>query len=325
MTQKTSYTFSELNLILKMYPELSQKKISGAQIPEGTVNTLFKIKSSKKLYFLKVDELKDKNRLKTELLYFQWLKKNQKQLGFLTPEILVTSQNQQTALYKGKQHILMKSLPGKSKFKSLDLQEYRQLGKALRKLHDLPVDLKIPEHRFKLSVLKRLFHSQNKHWLDSDPSTFQLCQKIFGLLQKHSVKNLSHFIHADLFPDNVLWEKGRLVGILDFEASGLGDPLFDLMTVIWAFCRRKQGFQNVFSHEILKGYFGSLNKAREKSPLLHLAFLNSGLRFCLTRFQDFELPKIGSKSRSVYRDYREFSRLLDKGHSLENFLQLLSL
>jgi aminoglycoside phosphotransferase (APT) family kinase protein len=35
--------------------------------------------------------------------------------------------------------------------------------------------------------------------------------------------------HCDLLSGNVLVEQGRLVGVLDFGASGVGDPACDLM------------------------------------------------------------------------------------------------
>jgi aminoglycoside phosphotransferase (APT) family kinase protein len=37
------------------------------------------------------------------------------------------------------------------------------------------------------------------------------------------------WVHCDLLPGNVLVENGRLVGVLDFAASGVGDPACDLM------------------------------------------------------------------------------------------------
>jgi aminoglycoside phosphotransferase (APT) family kinase protein len=38
--------------------------------------------------------------------------------------------------------------------------------------------------------------------------------------------------HSDLMPGNLLLNNGRLVGVLDFEAAGVGDPACDLM-VAW--------------------------------------------------------------------------------------------
>jgi aminoglycoside phosphotransferase (APT) family kinase protein len=40
------------------------------------------------------------------------------------------------------------------------------------------------------------------------------------------------WVHADLMPGNLLTRNGRLVGVIDFDAAGLGDPSQDLI-VAW--------------------------------------------------------------------------------------------
>lgn len=43
------------------------------------------------------------------------------------------------------------------------------------------------------------------------------------------------FCHGDFHYANLLWEGGRLSGILDFELAGMGDPSRD---IAWALLRR---------------------------------------------------------------------------------------
>ncbi|HEX3326308.1 MAG TPA: aminoglycoside phosphotransferase family protein [Actinomycetota bacterium] len=40
------------------------------------------------------------------------------------------------------------------------------------------------------------------------------------------------WVHSDLLPGNLLLSKGRLIGVIDFAASGVGDPACDLI-VAW--------------------------------------------------------------------------------------------
>ncbi|MFL5735171.1 MAG: phosphotransferase family protein [Chloroflexia bacterium] len=52
-------------------------------------------------------------------------------------------------------------------------------------------------------------------------------------------RNLPVLLHGDFWPGNILWREGRLVGVLDWEDAGLGDPLEDLgksrLEMLWAF------------------------------------------------------------------------------------------
>ncbi len=41
--------------------------------------------------------------------------------------------------------------------------------------------------------------------------------------------------HGDFWPENILWQEGRITGVLDWEDAALGDPLSDLHVVGWNF------------------------------------------------------------------------------------------
>ena len=46
------------------------------------------------------------------------------------------------------------------------------------------------------------------------------------------------WIHGDLLPGNLLFDKGRLIGVIDFGGLGVGDPACDLMPA-WSFLSPK--------------------------------------------------------------------------------------
>lgn len=52
-------------------------------------------------------------------------------------------------------------------------------------------------------------------------------------------RNASCLLHGDYWPGNILWQDGRLVGIIDWEDAAIGDPLADLaitrLELLWAF------------------------------------------------------------------------------------------
>jgi aminoglycoside phosphotransferase (APT) family kinase protein len=51
--------------------------------------------------------------------------------------------------------------------------------------------------------------------------------------------NAPALLHGDYWPGNVLWNDGRLVGVVDWEESRIGDPLVDLaiarLEMLWTF------------------------------------------------------------------------------------------
>jgi aminoglycoside phosphotransferase (APT) family kinase protein len=51
-------------------------------------------------------------------------------------------------------------------------------------------------------------------------------------------RNPSVLLHGDYWPGNILWHKGRLAGIIDWEDAHVGDPLADLaisrLEILWA-------------------------------------------------------------------------------------------
>ncbi len=51
--------------------------------------------------------------------------------------------------------------------------------------------------------------------------------------------NAPTLLHGDYWPGNVLWNGGRLVGVVDWEESRIGDPLVDLaiarLEMLWTF------------------------------------------------------------------------------------------
>jgi aminoglycoside phosphotransferase (APT) family kinase protein len=52
-------------------------------------------------------------------------------------------------------------------------------------------------------------------------------------------RNASALLHGDFWPGNLLWQKGRLVAVIDWENAKLGDPLADLancrLEIAWIF------------------------------------------------------------------------------------------
>lgn len=54
-----------------------------------------------------------------------------------------------------------------------------------------------------------------------------------------SSKNDAVLVHGDFWPGNLLWQDGKLVAVIDWEATGINDPLLDIaiarLDILWLF------------------------------------------------------------------------------------------
>lgn len=95
-------------------------------------------------------------------------------------------------------------------------------------------------------------------------------------------------IHADLFPDNVLFLEGRLSGLIDFYFACNDQFAYDIAVCINAWCFEPDGAFNVTKARLLLQ-----NYARERTlepaerDALPLLCRGAALRFLLTRLYDW--------------------------------------
>jgi homoserine kinase type II len=110
-------------------------------------------------------------------------------------------------------------------------------------------------------------------------------------------------IHGDLFRDNVLWENGRPVALLDFESASDGPWMYDLMVTVLAWC-----FADDLELQLVRALFSGYRQVREPTEREISSLATEGciaaLRFTVTRVTDFNLRSgIGER---VTKDWRRF-------------------
>ncbi|HEY3237810.1 MAG TPA: homoserine kinase, partial [Polyangiaceae bacterium] len=119
-------------------------------------------------------------------------------------------------------------------------------------------------------------------------------------------------IHGDLFRDNVLWEKGEIRALIDFESASHGAFLYDLMVTLLAWCFSDR-FDADLVDAMLRGY-----SERRKLTLRELDAAVTEcklgcLRFATTRITDFAMR--APPGAAPARDYR---RMLSRLEALES-------
>ena len=116
-------------------------------------------------------------------------------------------------------------------------------------------------------------------------------------------------IHADLFRDNVLFDKDRLSGIIDFYYACQDYLAYDLAIVVNDWCSNEQGQVDEASHQSLAHHYQT---HRPLSPAEHRHWRGllrlAALRFWLSRLADHHTPRMGH--RMPIKDPQRFKRIL---------------
>jgi homoserine kinase type II len=121
-------------------------------------------------------------------------------------------------------------------------------------------------------------------------------------------------VHADLFRDNALFERGRLSGVIDFYFAGVDCLLYDVAVCANDWClvdpAADRGLDAARTRAFLAAYHALRPFApaeREAWPVLLRA---AALRFWLSRLHDLHLPRPGELVHA--HDPEHFRRVLER-------------
>lgn len=129
-------------------------------------------------------------------------------------------------------------------------------------------------------------------------------------------------IHSDLFRDNVLWQDGTLVALLDFESACDGAYAYDLMVTALAWCYGS-GLDETLARAMFRGYAEVRRPTAAELASLSVEGRIGALRFTVTRITDFEMRRgLGER---VMKDYRRFfarhERLVELGDAIARWFE----
>jgi len=127
-------------------------------------------------------------------------------------------------------------------------------------------------------------------------------------------------IHGDLFRDNVLWDAGLVVAILDFEQASGGSLAYDLAVCLNDWCW-DGGFRRDAAAGLLAGYqrVRPLPTADREALLIEVSA--AATRFTITRITDVYLARVDNPDK----DFRAFLARCDtwRGPELGELSSLL--
>ena len=119
-------------------------------------------------------------------------------------------------------------------------------------------------------------------------------------------------IHGDLFCDNVLFDGGRLVALLDFEQASSGTWVYDLAVCLNAWCFSGP-LQPALVAALVEGYRTVRELEPTEYPLLYVEARAAAMRFTITRITDVYLAGAAMPGK----DFREFLRRLEAWRAME--------
>lgn len=318
----TKLNKSQIKKLLNSFPDTPETDFSYKGVGMGTVNTYYKLSfPGKKVFYLKIDEVGDEKRLKNEIHIFKNLHAEQGKLSYECPFPLKAKSHKYYIPFRRKFALVFPEVRGKAIFKGLTNRHLEVVGEKMAELHKIKVHKAIKHHRFNLKGLIKAYQSIEPKLSKKHPTINRFIHTMLKELKKIQPKSAKEvLIHADLFPENMHWQKGKFVGLIDFEAAGLGAPLFDICVGIHACCLNGIDLDKKKIKSFLKGYQKKRRLTqRDKKRFIQYMYLTC-LRFLITRLKDFELPDADPKAEN-FKDYEEYvKRLIELKNFDEKFI-----
>ncbi|WP_419769577.1 MAG: phosphotransferase [Candidatus Marinarcus sp.] len=201
---------------------------------QGYCNINYRLKTSQKSYLIRTFKRDETVNINREFEFKTQQKAYKKKLA-AQPLFLNSDEN----------FMVCEFLKGKHK-KSICIQEIKQLGKMVKKLHSIKSDEKPYDFKKALMPYKKALNSQEAR------KSIHICQRELNSLNKH--KKIWVTTHHDLNPRNILFHK-KSIKFIDWEYAGVNDAFFDLATLCFEF-----GFNKKEEKVLLKSYQNKTNK-----------------------------------------------------------------
>tara|TARA_B100000989_G_C19515560_1_gene461432 strand:- start:1071 stop:2030 length:960 start_codon:yes stop_codon:yes gene_type:complete len=307
-------TKSDINHILEKYDVGKLLKFEG--IKEGIENTNYLITTDINKYILTIFENRVK---KNDLPFYFQLMQNTYDKNINCPTVLSRIDQHKTFDINKKKAAIFKFLKGKC-LKTWTENNCYDVGKVLAKFHKGSYQaIKKKRNNFGVKCWEDLY---NKCFKKIDfilpNSQYTILKEIKYLKNKWKTAKLPKgLIHADLFPDNVLFNNGKISGIIDFYFSCYDFLIYDLAILLnaWAFKNNKLNKQNFFS--ILKGYETHRKLSCQEKKMLNIFLRGASVRFLMTRVYD----KLNVKKNSnvIIKDPNEYFIKLKFHQSIDSF------
>lgn len=250
------------------------------QYPLGQINKTYKITAVRGMFSLRVYQKTNIDEISFEVALLTFLKGLPGSSKLPVPQLRKIKRNYIT-LIEGKYAVLYKYLPGKI-LKTFSQKQLQEVGKTIAQFHKKARPFHWDKKRHKhYDLPDEKIESYLQEIKQASLPNQDLLPELVDTLKKHMLPSdmPTGPIHVDIKPENVLFEKGALTGILDFDNSYLGPFVLDLAkSMVWFGLpkNKKNTWDSKKAIQIYKGYIEERPLSAEEYDLLysamHLAF-----------------------------------------------------
>jgi homoserine kinase type II len=305
MAVYTDVSFEDLEVLLADYDVGQPLSFKG--IAEGVENSNFYLQTDRGSFFL---TLYEKRVHEDDLPFFLGLMEHLAARGIACPEPVRRKNGKQWTTVNDRPAALVSFLTGLS-VRRPDVGHCASAGEALGRLHEAGADF----------AIRRSNALGIAGWLDLVEKTASGADGIERGLRDviaSSYREVSArwpaglptgVIHADLFPDNVLFTNAQVSGLIDFYFACNDAFAYDLAIMLNAWC-----FENDGAYNLTKGksLLAAYRKRREMTDAevaaLPILCAGAALRFLLTRL--FDLLNHDPMALVRPKEPRDFSKRL---------------
>lgn len=309
--------------------------LSWESIPQGTVNSNFRVKTETGYFAVRVNEGKDIS----DVMYESALIAALCDAGIRIPRPCMVTATMMPVFWLGTHAISVFPWVAGQHIALSDIKPIhaRAIGRALAEMHTVSIELDDSFERVSRFSFSEI-HERVRALHDSDdvylqPALAEFVDEVAWFEQQADIVRAAQrgVIHSDLFPDNVLFEGSRLAWLLDFEMASTGSLVGDLAVCINAWCVRElplgthdqvtgaykpTGPANECSIRIepklvramVEGYESVRALSADEMRALQVELRFSAMRFTVTRITDLYLT--GHVHRD--KDFRHFLHRLRK-------------
>ena len=305
MAVHTLLSKEEICIFLKKYSIGFLKSYNG--ISEGIENTNYLIETSKKKFIFTIFEKRVSTK---DLPFFLDLMTFSKEKEINCPLPILDNKNNRLNNIKNKKCAIFSFIEG-SYLKKWDKNDCFAIGKILGEFHLQNKHFKLKKkNNFSIPKWNNLFEKVKGRINEFIPNAESIIFKELEILNFEWPKNLpSGIIHADLFPDNVLFKKKKIAGILDYYFSCNDYFIYDLCITINAWCfNANETINKSFYKNLLKGYESKRKLTVKEKESFNICLRGAAMRFLLTRLYDYAFT---DRSFLFDKDPKKYFRILN--------------